>query len=55
MSHTHIIMSLLKILKGHSKKQKVATSIRVSVCGPKFAFQPQTDTPDPAPTRKINL
>lgn len=39
MSHIHI-MSLVKILKGHSKKQKRATSIRVSVYEPMFAFQP---------------
>lgn len=34
-------MSLVKILKDHSKKHKRAASIRLSVYGPIFAFQPE--------------
>ena len=65
MSHIHI-MSLLKILKSHSKKLKRVTSPptpwvgwggegREPVCGPMFAFQPPKETPDPAPSGKISL
>lgn len=54
MSHTHI-MSLVKVLKGLSKKQQRATFIEMSVYGPMLAFQPQTEIPNPAPSGEISL